>query len=76
MIDQDFQEIYLYGDEIKGLKLALADRYPALSVHYYAKADKAQMLQAVKDSLQPTDSIVLKGSNGLGLIEVVEALQK
>jgi len=74
--DQDFQEIYLYGDEIKGLKLALADRYPALSVHYYAKADKAQMLQAVKDSLQPTDSIVLKGSNGLGLIEVVEALQK
>lgn len=74
--NKDFQEIYLYGDEMKGLKLALADRYPTLAVHYFTKNDKAQMMQMLKESLQTTDSVVLKGSNGMGLIEVVEALQK
>ncbi|MDT2572385.1 UDP-N-acetylmuramoyl-tripeptide--D-alanyl-D-alanine ligase [Enterococcus raffinosus] len=74
--DQDFQEIYLYGDEMKGLKLALADRYPSLTVRYFNKSDKSQMIQAIKESLQTTDSIVLKGSNGMGLFEVVEALQQ
>lgn len=74
--NKDFQEIYLYGDEMKGLKLALADRYPTLAVHYFTKNDKAQMMQLLKESLQTTDSVVLKGSNGMGLIEVVEALLK
>ncbi|MBO0411138.1 UDP-N-acetylmuramoyl-tripeptide--D-alanyl-D-alanine ligase [Enterococcus hulanensis] len=74
--NKDFQEIYLYGDEMKGLKLTLADRYPTLAVHYFTKNDKAQMMQMLKESLQTTDSVVLKGSNGMGLIEVVEALQK
>lgn len=74
--NKDFQEIYLYGDEMKGLKLALADRYPTLAVHYFTKNDKVQMMQMLKESLQTTDSVVLKGSNGMGLIEVVEALQK
>ncbi|MBO0451719.1 MULTISPECIES: UDP-N-acetylmuramoyl-tripeptide--D-alanyl-D-alanine ligase [Enterococcus] len=74
--DHDFQEIYLYGDEIKGLKVALADRYPSLAVHYFSKNDKQQMIEAVKNSLQANDSIVLKGSNGMGLIDVVEGLQK
>ncbi|MDT2736002.1 UDP-N-acetylmuramoyl-tripeptide--D-alanyl-D-alanine ligase [Enterococcus pseudoavium] len=73
--DQDFQEIFLYGDEMKGLKLALADRYPTLSVHYFSKNDKSQLMTAIKNSLQAEDSIVLKGSNGMGLIEVVEFLQ-
>ena len=74
--DQDFHEIFLYGDEMKGLKVALADRYPTLAVHYFGKEDKQQMLEDIKKSLQADDSIVLKGSNGMGLSEVVEALQK
>lgn len=34
------------------------------------------MMEAVKNSLQADDSVVLKGSNGMGLLEVVEFLQK
>ncbi|MBU5365260.1 UDP-N-acetylmuramoyl-tripeptide--D-alanyl-D-alanine ligase [Enterococcus devriesei] len=74
--DQDFQEIYLYGEEIKGLKVALADRYPTLAVHHFNKEAKQQMIATIKASLKAEDSIVLKGSNGMGLIEVVEALQE
>jgi UDP-N-acetylmuramoyl-tripeptide--D-alanyl-D-alanine ligase len=55
--------------------VALADRYPALAVHYFNKEEKQQMMDAVKKSLQAQDSVVLKGSNGMGLIEVVETLQ-
>ena len=61
---------------MKGLKVALADRYPALAVHYFGKEDKQQMVEDIKNSLQADDSIVLKGSNGMGLSKVVEALQK
>ena len=74
--DQGFQEIYLYGEEIKGLKVALADRYPTLAVHHFNKEAKQQMIATIKASLKAEDSIVLKGSNGMGLIEVVEALQE
>jgi UDP-N-acetylmuramoyl-tripeptide--D-alanyl-D-alanine ligase len=73
--DRDFHEVFLYGNDIKGLKVALADRYPALAVHYFNKEEKQQMMDAVKKSLQAQDSVVLKGSNGMGLIEVVETLQ-
>ena len=34
------------------------------------------MVEDIKNSLQADDSIVLKGSNGMGLSKVVEALQK
>lgn len=73
--DRDFHEVFLYGNDIKGLKVALADRYPALAVHYFNKEEKQQMMDAVKKGLQAQDSVVLKGSNGMGLIEVVETLQ-
>jgi len=74
--EQDFQEIFLYGEEMKALKIALADRYQNLKVHYFAKDEKAQLVEAVKESLQAEDSIVLKGSNGMGLFTLVEALQQ
>ncbi|MFC4772755.1 UDP-N-acetylmuramoyl-tripeptide--D-alanyl-D-alanine ligase [Enterococcus hermanniensis] len=74
--EQDFQEIFLYGEEMKALKIALADRYQNLKIHYFAKTEKAQLIEAVQESLQAEDSIVLKGSNGMGLFTLVEALQK
>lgn len=74
--EQDFQEIFLYGEEMKALKIALADRYQNLKVHYFAKDEKAQLVEAVKESLQAEDSIVLKGSNGMGLFTLAEALQQ
>ncbi|GCF93897.1 UDP-N-acetylmuramoyl-tripeptide--D-alanyl-D-alanine ligase [Enterococcus florum] len=73
--EADYSEIFLYGGEIAGLSLALKAKYPGLAVHYFAKGQKQQLIQTVKEKLMPEDSILLKGSNGMGLIEVIEALQ-
>jgi UDP-N-acetylmuramyl pentapeptide synthase len=35
---------------------------------------KNELIEAVKKVLQPEDMVVLKGSNGMGLREVIDAL--
>lgn len=73
--DQDFAGVYLYGSEMEHLTLALANQYPNLNVQHYKLTEKEQMIAAIKSELQPDDSIVLKGSNGMKLDEVIAALQ-
>ena len=46
-----------------------------LPVFYFEK-DKQALIQEIETQLEAEDSIVLKGSNGMGLYEVVERLQK
>ena len=38
------------------------------------KEEKNELIEAVKKVLQPEDMVVLKGSNGMGLREVIDAL--
>ena len=38
------------------------------------KRRKNELIEAVKKVLQPEDMVVLKGSNGMGLREVIDAL--
>lgn len=73
--DQEFAAVYLYGEQMKNLVAVITARYPRLSVQAFAKEEKAKLIEAVKADILPDDSIVLKGSNGMGLIEVIEALQ-
>ena len=70
-----FSMIFLYGKEMQALKDALAQKYPDLPV-YYTEENKEQLIAAVIAEIQPDDTIVLKGSNSMGLIEVVERLQE
>lgn len=69
------QEVWLYGDKMRGLYERLQEKYTLSALHYYPLGEKAQMIAALKETLLPTDKIVLKGSNGLGLAEVVEELK-
>ena len=69
-----FSKIFLYGKQMRALKEALAQKYPGLIV-FYIEEDKEKLISSVKKELQPTDTIVLKGSNSMGLIEVVQELQ-
>ena len=50
------------------------EKYPDLYVQYF-ETDKEQLIATVKEEIRPEDSIVLKGSNGMGLIDVVKQLQ-
>lgn len=71
----DFAFIFLYGPQMHALKEGLSTKYPNLKVKYFEK-EKEALIAAVKEELQPEDSIVLKGSNGMGLFEVVQQLQE
>ncbi|MGM0213962.1 UDP-N-acetylmuramoyl-tripeptide--D-alanyl-D-alanine ligase [Enterococcus sp. AZ109] len=73
--DQEFAAVYLYGEQMKNLAEVIAVRYPRLAVQSFAANEKIAMIEAIKRELQPEDSIVLKGSNGMGLLEVIDALQ-
>lgn len=70
----NFAGVYLYGPKMKALYEKLNEKYPDLYVQYF-ETDKEQLIATVKEEIRPEDSIVLKGSNGMGLIDVVKQLQ-
>ena len=71
---ENIHEVWLYGDQMSSLHEALRINYTEEKVHYYPKTEKMMLMQDLKEALQPEDTVVLKGSNGLGLAEVVEYL--
>ena len=71
----DYAVVFLYGPQMKALKESLSIEYPDLKVKYFEK-EKEQLIATIKAELQPEDSIVLKGSNGMDLWAVVQELQK
>jgi UDP-N-acetylmuramoyl-tripeptide--D-alanyl-D-alanine ligase len=73
-LDDSFDLVFLYGDEMHALQQALRTTDLAKRVRYFKKEEKAALIEQVQKELQPTDSIILKGSNGMGLIEVITSL--
>ena len=71
-INDQYALVFLYGNEMAALHAALQEH--VATVYHFAPEQKAELIQAIKENLRPSDSIVLKGSNGMGLAEVVEAL--
>ena len=71
----DYAVVFLYGPQMKALKERLSIEYTDLKVKYFEK-EKEQLIATIKAELQPEDSIVLKGSNGMDLWAVVQELQK
>lgn len=64
--------VYLYGGQIQ----ALANRLTELNVPhaYFIPAQRQAFLEQVQKEIQPTDSVILKGSNGMQLSELVALL--
>lgn len=64
--------VYLYGEQMQ----ALANRLTELNVPhaYFIPAQRQTFLQQVQKEIQPTDSVILKGSNGMQLSELVALL--
>lgn len=73
-INENFAKVYLFGSEMKALYQILKNTYK--HVFYFAEDSKAALIKTVKKDLQPQDSLLLKGSNGMGLAEVITALQE
>lgn len=68
------EKVFLYGSEMQTLQTALEKRYPIGAVDWYPIDKKDQLIQAIQQELQAADIVVLKGSNGMGLSTVVDAL--
>lgn len=76
----DFDRLYLYGQDIKGLADLAVEKFGSESVAYFVKNDKQddfdQLLETVQADLQAHDQILLKGSNSMNLAKIVTALEK
>lgn len=70
-----FKHIFLYGPQIKSLQSALLEKGVDPETIHYISSDKDLLIEAVKNSLAPEDKLLVKASNGMGLIELVEALR-
>lgn len=64
--------VYLYGEQMQ----ALANRLSELNVPhaYFIPAQRQAFLEQVQQEIKPTDSVILKGSNGMQLSELVGLL--
>jgi len=60
---------------MQALQKRLANTALADKVRYFAIDEKPQLIASLIDTLEPSDSLVIKGSNGMGLSEVVDALK-
>ncbi|MHC5246896.1 UDP-N-acetylmuramoyl-tripeptide--D-alanyl-D-alanine ligase [Enterococcus sp. LJL90] len=71
---EKIKEVFLFGPEMQVLAEKLTAVYPNLTLTYIAE-DMAQLIQVLQENLQPTDSLLLKASNGMHLNQVVDALK-
>jgi len=70
---ETISDVYLVGDLMSNLEDALATKY-ASHLHRYAKTEKEQLSEDLKAFLTENDMILLKGSHGIRLEEVVTKL--
>ena len=72
-------DLFLYGQDMEALYDYAKEIYPPGKVHYFIKNDEKdqfeQLTKAVRESLTPTDQILLKGSNSMNLAKLVEDLE-
>ena len=72
-LSDDYDEVFLYGSEMKALAKALQGR--SFKVYHFEKEEKASLIAQLMKQLKATDTLLLKGSNGMGLAEIIEHLQ-
>lgn len=68
--------VYLVGEEIQSLEEALQPIYPTGTVKRYAIDDSESLLRDLLADLTPDDTIMLKGSHGVHLENIVNQLKK
>jgi UDP-N-acetylmuramoyl-tripeptide--D-alanyl-D-alanine ligase len=74
-LDPDkIQRVYLVGEEIAPLEDVLRDIYPAGSVKRYAIDDQETLLKDLLNDLSANDMIMLKGSHGVHLENIVKQM--
>lgn len=73
-ISDYYDGLFLVGEQMDALAKELEKRGSTVTLQLYDVTEKAALIQDLQRILKPQDMILLKGSNGMGLAEVVEAL--
>lgn len=75
-IDPQFvQDVYLVGPEMKALYDALQNKFDAAHLHLYGTDEQSKLIAQLKSDIKPNDLVLLKGSHGIHLENVLAALQ-
>lgn len=70
-----FDQVYLYGIEMKALFNELKGSFPTEQLHYYPE-NKAVLVEDLKKIVDKKDQILIKSSFGTDLLSVVRKLEK
>ena len=68
-------EVFLCGPLMKNLAEALADKFDQGKIHHYATSEKEQLVSDLKERLRSEDMVMLKGSHGIHLEDVLAELR-
>ena len=71
---EKISDVYLYGSEMASLYTVLEVKFKKEQLHLFKKEEKEQLKSELSGQLTVTDTVFLKGSNGMGLSEVVDYL--
>lgn len=71
---EEIDTVYLYGTQMKFLFEVLKNKFSENKIYLFEKENKSQLMQELSKQLVPSDTIFLKGSNGMGLKEIVDYL--
>jgi len=71
---QNYDGLFLVGEQMDYLAKELAARYSDVPLQLYDANELAALIEDLKQLLQPVDMLLLKGSNGMKLYQVVDAL--
>lgn len=74
LMPDKIDKVYLFGTHMAYLAERLNGTFPPGAVAYFPETGKEQLIAALRQDLQPTDTVFLKASNGMGLNAVVAAL--
>lgn len=71
---EDFAKVYLVGDYMKYLRNKLSAKYETNDLFWFEKDQLEELTTKLKEELQPNDTILLKGSHGIHLENVLHEL--
>lgn len=75
-LDPDqIESVYLNGQHVAALATALRAKYADDAVRYYPTDEQAQLITDLEAEVQPDDQVLLKGSHGIHLENVLSALE-
>ena len=68
-------EVFLCGPLMKNLAESLTDKFDQGKIHHYATCEKEQLVSDLKERLRSEDMVMLKGSHGIHLEDVLAELR-